>query len=144
MVSSFSLDEVVDLCTSVLAGEFKVLQDLWKPYKPPWKQFKRSTACSWTCYSRRLVILTYESLPKPGKKKKLGIQLCPSWPHWKESAVSGKELEYLYMLLLLFFLVMIAFRESNMAGTCQVHTERKESKSLDWLDQKIFVSWSLL
>lgn len=68
MVSSFSLDEVVNLCPSVLTGEFKVLQDLWKPYKPPWKQSKRSTARSWTCYCRRLVILTYESLPKPEKK----------------------------------------------------------------------------
>lgn len=68
MVSSFSLDEVVNLCTSVLAGEFKVFQDLWKPYKSPWKQSKRSTARSGTCYSRRLVILTNESLQKPGEK----------------------------------------------------------------------------
>jgi len=81
MVSSFSLDEVVNLCASVLAGEFKVLQDLWKPYRPPWKQSKRSTARSWTCYCRRLVILASESLPKPGEKKKRGIQLCLSWPH---------------------------------------------------------------
>lgn len=38
MVSSFCRDEVVNLCTSVLASECKVLQDLWKPYRLPWKQ----------------------------------------------------------------------------------------------------------